>query len=137
MKRLRQIRDYLADGGNLVKAAFTLHVLESEIDPAEKETPEGFHLFDDKYNAVIYIDDVTENQYQGIKLLLYDWFRENGEDRETWRLSSDEITDTLSLVTVTLNLVESEHMVPDKDGKIERNEQRYKLEEETPVHTTI
>ena len=140
MKRLRQIRDYLVENGNLTRASFALHILESEIDPVEKETGTGIHLFDDVQDAVIYIDDVTETQYEKIKLLLYDWFRENGiknengGEEETWRLSSDDITDTLCLVTVTLRLVEATHIETTKDGAIERDEKRYAVTDKpTPV----
>jgi len=137
MKRLRQIRDYLAESGNLDKAVFTLHVLESEIVPVEQETAEGVHLFDDKCNAVIFIDDVTEAQYENLKLLLYDWFRENGDENETYRLSADQISDTLHLVSVDLDLIDATHMAPDVTGPIERDETRYKLEEETPTYDTL
>lgn len=128
MERLRTIKDYLVAQGGFKDEDIACHVLESEVVPVEQQTETGFHLFDDRYEALIYILDVTEEKYKYLKLLLYNWFRENREhDDEKFRLSADVITDKWSFVTVSLTLVESVHVASDEAGIVERDDTRYKL----------
>lgn len=134
MERLRTIKDYLVAQGGFKEEDIACHVLESETVPVEQQTTTGFHLFDDKYEGIIYILDVTEEKYKYLKLLLYDWFRENRvDDEEKFRLSADVITDKWSFVTVSMNLVESVHIAADEAGIVERGETRFRLEAEPVV----
>ncbi len=132
MRRLKLIRDYLVSSSGLKYKDVACHVTESDSLPVEAQTETGIHLFDDKYEAIIFIEAVTEAQYINLKLLLYDWFRENGGDDENYKLSADEITDQWSLVTITMTLVESVHITPDAEGIIERDEVFYK-DSEAPI----
>ncbi len=127
MKRLRQIRDYLIEYGNIPKRDFACHVIGSEQIPVESQTETGIWLFDDIYDAVIHIEDVSGSEYENIRLLLYEWFRENQQENEKLSLAGDFITDVLSLITVSVTLKDSVHIVPDPEGKIERDRQRWRI----------
>ncbi len=132
MKRLREIQAYLVDNGGFKKAHIVCHVTESESLPVEQETAAGIHLFDDKYDAVIFVEDVSEKDYGKLRLLLYDWFRDYKLEGEQYRLSSDPISDLSSLVTISLTLVESVHIAPAVGGLIERDADFFE-ESEEPV----
>ncbi|MBU2647878.1 phage tail protein [bacterium] len=137
MERLKIIKEYLISQGGFKDEDMACHVLESESVPVEQETGTGFHLFDDKYEALIYILDVTQEKYKYLKLLLYEWFRENRvDDEEKFRLSADVITDTFSFVTVSMNLVESVHIAADVEGIVERDGTMHRLSAE-PMLTGI
>lgn len=132
MERLKQIKDYLVTSGGFKEEDIACHVSESDSLPVEAQTETGIHLFDDKYDAVIFIEAVTAARYKNLKLLLYEWFRENKDKDEEYKLSADGITDQWSLVTITMTLVESIHIVPDLEGNIERDESFYS-ESEPPI----
>lgn len=132
MRRLREIQDYLVDKGGFKKEHLTCHVTESQSVPVEQETETGVHLFDDRYEAVIFIEDVSEKEYGYLRMLLYDWFREFRTEGEEYRLSADPVSDVSALVTVSMTLVEPVHISPTVDGPVERDDTRYQ-EAEEPV----
>jgi hypothetical protein len=125
MLRLRLLRDYLIADGNFSLKDMSCHIAGSELDGMEEQTETGINLFEDQYSAVIYIADASEQEYDDLRLLLHDWFRDNGLDGERFSLSGDFISDVLSLVTIDLSLKEIVHLEEDPDGKIERDELFY------------
>ncbi len=127
MRRLREIRDNLVENGNIPRSNFSSHVFGTKQDPLESETESGIELFVDCYDGAIYIEDVTEKEYENIRLLLYEWFRENRNEGETFDISGDFISDVVSSINIDVSLCESVHIVPDPDGKIERNGQFWSL----------
>ncbi|MBU2514523.1 phage tail protein [bacterium] len=135
MKRLRKIKDYLISEGGFKSLNISCHTGVGEIVPVEQHTETGVYLFVDKYQATMFIEDVSEKELNYIKLLMYEWFRLNKQDEEeSFRISSDEIDDLASLVTIDMTLVEITHLIFDPDGKIEREGNFYSIgEEPVPV----
>lgn len=129
MQRLRALRDHLIENANLQHRDISCHVAGSDQDGLETETETGVALFEDTYNAVIYIEDVSELEYDYIRLLLHEWFRENNADEERFSVSGDFISDVLSLVTIDLTLKETVHLVEDPEGKIDREGNFYSMGE--------
>lgn len=127
MKRLETIKNYLIEAIKFKPEQLEISFDEAKTSPRFQRTGTGITLYELGYKGTIELFDVTQDDYLYLGIILADWFRKNGEDKEEWEMSGESDSDQLSIVEITLTLLEKVHLEEDPTGPIERNEIRYKI----------
>ena len=132
MKRLKAIEQAINDSGITNAGNVTCSVTGAEPEPKQERTSTGLIVCRDKYEAQVFVEDLSDHGYRLLRIMMSEFFRKNRVEGERFNLSTDAIDDVSNLVTIDLTLIDEEHISEDPAGEIEIDGKRYHLSDPEP-----
>ncbi|MBT4269230.1 MAG: hypothetical protein HN580_24925 [Deltaproteobacteria bacterium] len=129
MKRLKEIEQAIIDSKIVNAGQMECRIVDSRPEPMNETYADGRYALIDVYEAEITIENVSDHRFRLFRLFITEHFRMSKDEEEKFSLNTDPYDDVTNIVEAQLTLVDREFIIPDPEGEIEIDGQRWTLGE--------
>lgn len=131
MEKLRALTDFLIGRGLVLPEQLDSWAEQVTLDLYWKPTPQGLHMGDMRYHAVVSLERFADKPKR-LLALVGSWLENNDQGREDNSLAApifeiDQLNSDLADVELQLDFVEPQHLAESETGEIEAFSKRWEF----------